>query len=720
MAKSFGKQSKKTSKSSNKKKQNKKSSGRASRSATPEPSPVADLTHATQSATIQSPITSPVISHAESSDALLFPDNSNKLKQLNTDINKTDCNAEQRCEENAESSKKKHKCSQPEESEEVVTEIQQLGSSRVKASDFEYQNIKRDMESVKSLRSVKSQYEDVTNDIPGLIINDLLSGDELGVVHGDGSLINDLEIGNENQTNYGSTVAPAAKSINAGDALELPVYKRTIILMSMYLGILLAALDVSIISTLLPHIASEFNALDKVTQIVTAYLLSSATVQPLYGKISDIYGRKPVLIICNIVFATGCLICGQKDNTFRQLIWGRILQGIGGSGLTSVATITTSDLVSLKERAFYQGIGNFFYAIGIASGGVIGGILNDKFNWRFSFTIQVPLSILSLITIVIFMKLPSGTKKYTGLSNYQKLKAIDWTGSIVLMAFLFTFSYGGSWYIYISSLLLLLLLVKIETSLTSKEPILPIHFLKIKSVFGAAWSNFLVMATSVVCMFYLPMYWTTILNLSTTETGLRLTPNFFSTAFGSLGAGIYMKKTGKYYNFLMAFCVVGVLGCLRLIFITPNIAVWQQYLCLVVPGFAMSVMITINLLIMIAAVPPEDQAACTSISYAFRSTGSTVGISLAGLIFSKKLHSQLLTRVLPYASDDHPKDYLLKIIASAEKSSDFLKTAPEWIKPVLKTCFHYALKNTFIFTFVTFLLSALFVSICDEYQLFTN
>ncbi|KAL6927794.1 hypothetical protein ACO0SA_004417 [Hanseniaspora valbyensis] len=537
-----------------------------------------------------------------------------------------------------------------------------------------------------------SQYEDATNEFPGLIVNELFSGDDIDSTQVEGNLLNDLE-------------SESSKLVTEPTTPTISNYKRTVILMSMYLGIFLAALDVSVISTLLPHIASEFNALDKVTQIVSAYLLSSATVQPLYGKLSDIYGRKPLLIICNITFALGCFICGKKGNTFNQLIWGRILQGIGGSGLTSLATITTSDLVTLKERAYYQGIGNFFMPL---------------FNWRFSFMIQVPVSILSLIAITLFMNLPNSSKKYVGLTNYQKLKAIDWTGSIVLMAFLFTFSYGGSWYIYLISIFFMLLLIKIETSLKDKEPVLPVHFLKIRSIFGAAWSNFLVMATSVTLMFYLPMYWTTILNLSTTETGLRLTPTFFFTAFGSLGAGIYMKKTGKYYWFLMTFCVVGILGCARLLFIFPEIAVWQQYMCYTIPGFAMSVMITINLLIMIAAVPQEDQAACTSISYAFRSTGATVGISVAGLIFSKSLDSQLVKRVLSQVSEEHPKKYLLHIIANAEKSSDYINIAPEWVKPVLRTCFHYALKYTYSFAFVSFLLASLCVSICDEYKLFSQ
>ncbi|KAL6934516.1 hypothetical protein ACO0OL_003059 [Hanseniaspora opuntiae] len=683
MSKKFSKKSKQSSKRKNK---NRRNISRTSRDQTPEPAAAKpEITTTSQDTT------------AIADDSYVAGDNlNNSMKNTDPGTNETIFFPPRDNKKN-----KSPNLNSLDSSPSADNEVSPLLTTSKPIQSFNLP----DMESVKSVRSIKSQYEDVTNDIPGLIINEILSHEE--IVAGQSDLLsNDLESGTP--PTYGSM---ANDKIITAEEPQMADYQKKLILVSMYLGILLAALDVSVISTLLSHIASEFNALDKITQIVSAYLLSSATVQPLYGKISDIYGRKSVLIVCNIIFALGCFLCGQPNNSFDQLIWGRILQGIGGSGLTSVATITTSDLVSLKDRAFYQGIGNFFYAIGIASGGVIGGILNDKFNWRFSFMIQVPISILSLIMIIVFMK-------YTGLSNFQKLKAIDWTGSFVLMAFLFTFSYGGSYTMYFISFVLLLLLTKIETSLTSKEPILPIHFLKNKSVFGAAWSNFLVMATSVTCMFYLPMYWTTILDLSTTETGLRLAPNFFSTAFGSLGAGLYMKKTGKYYWFLMTFCLVGILGCLRLVFITPDIVVWQQYLCLVVPGFAMSVMITINLLIMIAAVPQEDQAACTSISYAFRSTGSTVGISLAGLIFSKTLHSQLIKRVLPLAGEEHSKKTILSIIENAEKSSDYIKTAAEWVRPVLKTCFHYALKNTFIFTFVCFLLATSFVSICEEFQLY--
>ncbi|OBA25439.1 MFS general substrate transporter [Hanseniaspora valbyensis NRRL Y-1626] len=735
MANSFNKKNRKSTKASKKKRQQqRKISSNSTRSNTPEisdsspavtPSPSVATTNTENVLNSISEFQDNEIISAES------PDSSKILNlEKNTDIKKNlrkiDNNAEiliKKDKKNTESPKKTLHIIEPEEEEEVSNEIQPLlNLQNNNENTITTNKSNAEMESLKSIKSIISQYEDATNEFPGLIVNEMFSGDDINATKVEGNLLNDLESGNETPINYGSTLSPEelSKLATKSTTPTISNYKRTVILMSMYLGIFLAALDVSIISTLLPHIASEFNALDKVTQIVSAYLLSSATVQPLYGKLSDIYGRKPLLIICNIIFALGCFICGKKENTFNQLIWGRILQGIGGSGLTSLATITTSDLVTLKERAYYQGIGNFFYAIGMAGGGVFGGVLNDKFNWRFSFMIQVPISILSLITITIFMNLPNSSKKYIGLTNYQKLKAIDWTGSIVLMAFLFTFSYGGSWYIYLVSIFFMLLLIKIETSLKDKEPILPVHFLKIRSIFGAAWSNFLVMATSVTLMFYLPMYWTTILNLSTTETGLRLTPTFFSTAFGSLGAGIYMKKTGKYYWFLMAFCVVGILGCVRLLFISPEISVWQQYMCYTVPGFAMSVMITINLLIMIAAVPQEDQAACTSISYAFRSTGATVGISVAGLIFSKSLDSQLVKRVLSQVSEEHPKKYLLHIIANAEKSSDYINIAPEWVKPVLRTCFHYALKYTYSFAFVSFLLASLCVSICEEYKLFSQ
>lgn len=338
--------------------------------------------------------------------------------------------------------------------------------------------------------------------------------------------------------------------------------RLNIIIGSMCLGSFLAALDNTIVTTLLSHIASEFNELSRISWISTAYLLSSATFQPLYGKISDIFGRRPLIIISNLFFIVGCLICGLSKNLWTLVI-GRFIAGIGGGGVTSL-------------------------------------------------------------------------------------------GSIALT-------------------------------------------------------------------FYVPVYWSSVLNLSPTEMGKRIAPNFFSTAFGSVGAGYYMKKTGRYYSFLLKFAGLMAIGQLQILLMKPDISTWRQFTLLPIPQFGAAVLITVTLLAMIAAVPHEHQAATTSISYAFRSTGSTLGVSIGAALFRNRLSSRLYEDVLGFESEEYSREYLLSIVHKAVESSEYVHTkAPKFIQGTLIHCYESACHLTFSFCFVICILAWISCSIIKEYKLHTS
>lgn len=507
-----------------------------------------------------------------------------------------------------------------------------------------------------------------------------------------------------------------------------------VIMLSMYLGIFLAAIDNTIVSTTAAHVASEFKQLPKVSWIATAYLLSSATFQPLYGKLSDIFGRRCLLIFTNIAFLIGCLMCGTS-RSFWWLVISRFIAGVGGGGVTSMSSITITDIVPLSDRALYQGTCNVFYGLGTACGGIIGGWFSDNWGgWRMAFLIQVPLSAISLLMIVFYLRLPTkANETRVGGTMRQKLSAIDWCGAaalvVFLVLFLMTASLGGKEVAYASKTFALLSVLSVVSFAVfvyaelyvAQDPILPLGFLSIRSVLGSSLSNWFCMMATMTTSYYLPIYFSAVLNMSPTDIGKRLMPNFFSVAFGSLGAGYYMKKTLKYYWFVLIFCAIAVLGQLQILLIDPKISTWRQFTLTLIPGFGSSVLITVALLAMIAAVPHKHQAATTSISYAFRSTGCTLGVSLGGAIFRESLSTLTRRRVLAYISDEHPEEELLKIIQNSSESSEWVhKKAPAFIRPVLIDCYHRACKNTFLFCLLCSVLTFASISIIKEKKLHSS
>lgn len=560
--------------------------------------------------------------------------------------------------------------------------------------------------------------QDASTDIPGFVAEELEEREE--------------RYRESEGTNYGSIVNEDV-SDGKDDSPPIPPNKLLVITLSMYLGIFLAAADGTLVSTIMAHIASEFNELPRISWIATAYLLSSATFQPLYGKLSDIFGRKPLLMLNNIVFLIGCLMCGLTPS-FWGLVGARFISGIGGGGVTSMSSITISDIVPLRDRALYQGMCNFFFGLGTACGGVVGGWFSDHGGgWRVAFLVQVPLSALSSLLIAVFMKLPPKPQRVNSpISTKNKLLSVDWIGATVLVVFLSLFlitaSLGGKEIAFnsktfisfsLGSLLTCALFIAVELYGT-KDPILPLSFLRNRSVLGASFSNWFCMMAFMTTSYYLPIYYSGVLNMTPTSVGKRLTPNFFSTAFGSLGAGYYMKLTGKYYWLTVGFCTLALLGHLQINLIKPDIATWRQFILLVIPGFGYSVLITVALLAMIAAVPHDHHAATTSISYAFRSTGSTLGVAIGGAIFRQSLKGLLSSKVLEF-TDSHPRKELLDIIEKASKSSEWVHdSAPKFIRPTLVNCYHFACKDAFLFCTLCSIGALASISIIKEHKLHSS
>lgn len=235
--------------------------------------------------------------------------------------------------------------------------------------------------------------------------------------------------------------------------------EKLYILVSLYVGVLLAALDGTVVASLLTHIASELGNLSFAPWIASSYMILSAAFQPLFGKLSDIFGRKSCLLLCHFLFAFGSLISGLSHG-MTLLILGRCVQGIGGGGLIALSSIVVSDMIPLRERGIYQGIGNISFGVGASLGGSIGGIVSDRFGWRYAFLGQITLSFMAMS--LVYLKLRESNTTGTDKLCYQ-LQNVDFLGSLSLLGSLIFFflalNLGGNYVPWESPQIAVLLLL---------------------------------------------------------------------------------------------------------------------------------------------------------------------------------------------------------------------------------------------------------------------
>ncbi|KAK9331792.1 major facilitator superfamily domain-containing protein [Lipomyces starkeyi] len=499
---------------------------------------------------------------------------------------------------------------------------------------------------------------------------------------------------------------------------ELSTRALVTLFCSLYIGVFLCALDGTVIVTLVSHIASEFHEFRSVSWIATSYLIALAAFQPLYGKVSDIYGRKALLLFSNSAFAIGCVLCGIAPSLWF-LVFARIVAGIGGGGLNSLSVITLSDLVPLRQRSLLHGIGSVLYNSGAAMGGVFGGLITDAIGWRWAFFIQVPFVVISAIAIQINLK-----SKPADEIQSSRLKRIDFAGSFTLVTalalFLLALSMGGNYlpwshpiifFLFPLSFAFLAAFVHIETKV-AEEPVLPITFLKDRTIFGSALSNSFIFMISYSHLFYVPIYLIAVRGISATAAGTNIISNFIGTGIGAISTGSYMRATGKYYRIMIFNASVLFVGCLLVCTYGPTTATPVQVFYLLVPGIGFGSLLTSTLIALIASVPHEFQAVTTSIQYGFRATGSTIGVSMASAIFQNVLSSKLFTRITGTGSEE--------IIARVLDSVEEIEFLPEEYKPLVISSYLDACRGVFIFAAVLGFLNIISCAFMKEHTLHTT
>lgn len=431
-------------------------------------------------------------------------------------------------------------------------------------------------------------------------------------------------------------------------AKEPTTLELVLVLGSIWLGVFLAALDATVVATLSAPISSSFNSLSLLSWIATSYLISNAAFQPLSGRLTDIYSRRAGLIFSNIFFGTGNLICGLATDEW-VIIAGRVVAGIGGGGLTAISTFVTSDLVPLRRRGVWQGIGNICYGTGMGLGSIFGGVVNDSLGWRWAFLIQVPFVVLSTILIWFTVKVP--VKE----TDRSRIKRVDFLGAFTLIVFLVMLltglNAGGNqvpWNhpLVLTSLPLsavfLVLFIYVEDKIAT-EPVIPVRLLLNRTVGFACLTNWFSTMAVFGLLYYVPIYFQ-VQGYTLTAAGIRLVPEAVGTALGSLGSGMIMRITGRYM--VLNYLVMALMVACSALFCTLelNAPSWLTMLGLFGLGLSYGAMLTITLVALISAVDHHYHSVVTSASYAFRSTGSTIGITIASAVFQNVLKKGLWAR----------------------------------------------------------------------------
>ena len=315
--------------------------------------------------------------------------------------------------------------------------------------------------------------------------------------------------------------------------------------------------------------------------------------------------------------------------------------------MNTIPTFMATDLIPLRNRGMWQGFGNLFYGAGSGLGGVFGGAVNDVWNWRGAFLVQVPFSVFTIFAVFLTVKKPAKT------ADKSKLSRVDFLGSFVLVIsvvlLLLGLNSGGNivnWnhpLVYVSlpfSGIFLLVFIYVEEKIAS-EPIIPVRLLLHRTVVSACLTNWISTMAFFGFLFFAPIYFQ-VRGFSATAAGGRLIPISFGTAIGSLGMGVVMRTSGKYIiPNLFAQSTFVVASTLLVPALRVDTPIWSPFIVFFLAGLGYAGMLTITLTALISAIDHTHQAVITSVSYAFRATGSTIGVAISSAVFQNRLRSRL-------------------------------------------------------------------------------
>jgi EmrB/QacA subfamily drug resistance transporter len=407
------------------------------------------------------------------------------------------------------------------------------------------------------------------------------------------------------------------------------------------LGMFLAALDQTIVSTALPTIVGDLGGLNHLSWVVTSYLLASTVSTPLYGKLGDMIGRKPVFLAAILIFLAGSMLAGLSQS-MGELIAFRAVQGIGAGGLIVGAQAIIADIVPPRERGRYIGLIGGVFAIASVAGPLLGGFIVDNLSWRWVFYVNMPVGAIAVLIVITRLHLHVPSRRH----RLDRAGAALLSAGVAALTLLTT--WGGNEYAWSSPTIIGLGIVGVlalavfgwwETR--AAEPIIPLRLFRSPVFSVASAMGFTVGMALFGAIVFIPLFLQLVYGASPTSSGLRLLPLMFGLLAASIVSGRIISRVGRYKVFPIVGTALLAVGMYLLSLLGVGTAPWLASVYMLVVGIGIGLVMQVLIVVVQNDARPQEMGVATSTATFFRSVGGSFGVAIFGTIFASRLAGQL-------------------------------------------------------------------------------